>query len=295
MPLKSVTSELVARWQADQLAAGAGPSRCGGPSTCSAASCSSPLSTSASTSTRPAGPRARLPRREEVQPLAPITVERLRAASDLRDATLFSVMAYAGLRPGEALGLRWGDVREQTLLVQRSIALGADDDTKTSSHRSVRLLAPLRTDLVSWSLAAGRPGREALVFPSQSGAPWSLAAYQSWRRRSFDAARTGARAPNTTPYTLRHSFASLLLHEGRSVVYVARQTGHGARLTLSTYGHVIDELEDQPRVSAEEAIRQTRAALDVPSQSPRPKLAGTTLRPREHRFLALAGVPVKWS
>ena len=55
---------------------------------------------------------------------------------------------------------------------------------------------------------------------------------------------------------LRHSFASLLLHEGRSVIYVARQLGHDPRLTLTRYGHVIDELEDQPRTDAEETIRR---------------------------------------
>jgi hypothetical protein len=32
----------------------------------------------------------------------------------------------------------------------------------------------------------------------------------------------------------------LLLHEGRQVICVARQLGHDARLTLTTYGHVID-------------------------------------------------------
>ena len=58
---------------------------------------------------------------------------------------------------------------------------------------------------------------------------------------------------------MRHSFASLLLHEGRSVIYVARQMGHGAELTMRTYGHVIDELEDAPRLQAEEAIAQARA------------------------------------
>jgi hypothetical protein len=42
------------------------------------------------------------------------------------------------------------------------------------------------------------------------------------------------------------------------VVYVARQLGHDARLTLSTYGHVIDELDDAPRVPAEDAIRAAR-------------------------------------
>jgi integrase len=62
------------------------------------------------------------------------------------------------------------------------------------------------------------------------------------------------------PYDLRHSFASLLLHEGRSVIYVARQLGHDARYTLGTYGHVIDELDGQPQVTAEDAIRAARAA-----------------------------------
>jgi len=63
------------------------------------------------------------------------------------------------------------------------------------------------------------------------------------------------------PYDLRHSFASLLLHEGRSVIYVARQLGHDARLTLTRYGHVIDELEDQPRIEAETAIASAQLAV----------------------------------
>jgi integrase len=71
--------------------------------------------------------------------------------------------------------------------------------------------------------------------------------------------------PEATPYTLRHSFCSLLLHEGRSVIYVARQLGHGAQLTLETYGHVIDELDDAPRLEAEIAIRRARS-LHVPSE-----------------------------
>ena len=54
------------------------------------------------------------------------------------------------------------------------------------------------------------------------------------------------------------------------MIYVARQLGHDARLTLSRYGHVIDELDDQPRIGAEDAIRAAR----VPSQFP-----GTCLDP----------------
>jgi integrase len=62
-------------------------------------------------------------------------------------------------------------------------------------------------------------------------------------------------------HDLRHSFASLLLHEGRSVIYVARQLGHDARLPLTRYGHVIDELEDRPRIEAEAAIAEARLAM----------------------------------
>ena len=243
-----------------------------------------------------------MPRRKEVRPLAPIVVERMRAVAGTRDATLISVLAYAGLRPGEALALQWRDVREQTILIERALSLGQEDDTKTDAHRTVRLLSPLAADLREWRLRSGRPGAQRLVFPSRSGRALDVGrvpvvapacvpalAFVGPRRpkqrpdgttlpgvcrRACQACQTPAgrvmkqshvarqrpRVPGR-PYDLRHSFASLLLHEGRSVIYVARQLGHDARLTLSTYGHVIDELDDVPRIDAEAAIAEARAML----------------------------------
>jgi integrase len=87
----------------------------------------------------------RAPRRE-VRPLAPVTVEALRAASQERDAVLISVLAYAGLRPQAVLGLCWVHVRDRTLLVERAVSLGDVTETKTRAHRTVRLLAPLQED-----------------------------------------------------------------------------------------------------------------------------------------------------
>ena len=55
------------------------------------------------------------------------------------------------------------------------------------------------------------------------------------------------------------------------MIYVARQMGHDAKLTLDTYGHVIDELEDAPRVPAEDAIRAVRNGSCVTGVSRRPK------------------------
>jgi hypothetical protein len=49
----------------------------------------------------------------------------------------------------------------------------------------------------------------------------------------------------------------------RERAYVAHQFGHAAGLTLSTYGHVIDELDDSRRIPAEDAIRPARSGSCV--------------------------------
>ncbi len=88
-------------------------------------------------------------REREVRPLAPASVEALRAVLGPRDATLVSVLACVGPRPGEALQLRWQDVGD------RSVAFRA---TKTRSRRvrAARLMAPVGADLMAWRLSAGR-------------------------------------------------------------------------------------------------------------------------------------------
>ena len=85
--------------------------------------------------------KARSPRREEVQPLSARTIDAMRVALDGRDATLISILAYAGLRPGEALGLRWGDVREQTCLSSERSRSGR---SPTQTHASTAPSASCR-------------------------------------------------------------------------------------------------------------------------------------------------------
>ena len=191
------------------------------------------------------------PLKDEVRPLAPASVEALRGHLDHRDGMLVSLLAYAGLRPGEARTLRWGHVQEQTLVV------GA---AKTGRRRTVRLLEPLAHDLRAWRLASGRPDSDRIVIPRPSdGGEMSAKSFNVWQGETFHAALKAAGLPDARPYDLRHSFASLLIHEGLSVIYVARQLGHSATMTLETYGHIIDELAGQPQISAEDAIKASRA------------------------------------
>lgn len=65
----------------------------------------------------------------------------------LLDATLISVLAYAGLRLQEARALQWGDIGERTVTVERAAARSGVKTTKTGEMRTVRLLAPLARDL----------------------------------------------------------------------------------------------------------------------------------------------------
>jgi integrase len=212
----------------------------------------------------------------EIPPLpSPIVTEKLReAARELarwpelgeRDALLISLVAYGGLRPGEALGLRWGDIRANTILIQRVLVKAGFRPTKTRQRRSVKLLAALHTDLVRARTLLGRePKLDEQVLKGRGRELLSFHAYQSWEQRAFRRACKKVGVGLIVLYDLRHAFASLLLHEGRSVIYVANQLGHDPRLTLDTYGHVIAELEDEPQLSADEAIKRARETFKVKS------------------------------
>jgi integrase len=204
-------------------------------------------------------------RTRTVKPIAPPTVEEIRrrflARRRLRDATLVSVLAYAGLRPGEALALLWGDIGERTILVDRAVALGDVKGTKTGKRRSVRLLAPLAADLAEWRLASRRPGQTTLVFPRKDGRVWTDEDWRNWRQRVFAPVATAVGLDRFRPYDLRHSFVSLLFAEGRTVIEVARQAGHSPTMALATYGHVIEEFEGADRRPAEDVIREARARI----------------------------------
>ena len=166
LKLSELTPEVIARWQAQRIAAGAGRSSIHKTLTLLGGMLQRALE-SGRINRNPARLVRKVgqPAKREVRPLAPSTVEALRAASRARDATLISVLAYAGLRPQEALALWWGDIRERTILVERAVSLGEEKDTKTHAHRTVRLLAPLREDLLAWRMRCGRPRDGALVFP----------------------------------------------------------------------------------------------------------------------------------
>lgn len=190
------------------------------------------------------------PPRAWPEPLAPVTVERIRARLRQRDATLVAILAYAGLRPGEATTARWGDLTDGTLRVLAS---------KTERERHVHILEPLARDLAEWRMASGRPDDRALIMPRPTGGEWTREDWANWRRRIYQPAAVKAGVTgDLRPYRLRGSCASLMLYEGRSLAWVAENDGHSIATLAKHYAGVLRDLEGKPRVSAEQAIREAR-------------------------------------
>lgn len=211
---------------------------------------------------KPPGKRTRV-----VRPLSPDQVEALRSVMPTEaDRRLVAVLAYAGLRPGEALALTGADIGKQSISVTKAVALGQEKTTKTGQTRIVPLLKPLADDLKGQG-----PG---LLFPRADGQHWRDHDLRNWRRRIWQPAATEigigelttsghGRAKRSSykgavPYDLRHSFASLMLAEGRNPLEVAEMMGHGPKILLDTYAHVIEELRGEPPLPAEQRILHAR-------------------------------------
>ncbi len=185
-------------------------------------------------------------------PLSPQTIERIRSRLRGRDAMIVSLLAYAGLRPIEDRGARWGELRGGTLHVFA---------TKTGRSRDIELLPPLRRDLAEWRLACGSPSGDELIVARPTGGEWTREDWANWRRRVWrPAAEAAGVEGDLRPYRLRGSFVSLLLWEGRSLPYVAEQAGHSIATLAKHYAGTIRELERRPRVPAGQAILEARNA-----------------------------------
>jgi integrase len=171
-------------------------------------------------------------------------------------------MAYAGLRPGEALALEWDHIGARTILVEQSNSeSGPAADTKTKRIRTVRLLEPLAADLAGWRTSSLPPGGSASVFLRSDGEPVTPVDYRNWRRRRFDPVCAAARISPARPYDLRHSFASLMIQAGYSPVELAAELGHSPTLTLNTYAHVFSEFTRGERIDPGATVASARFGI----------------------------------
>jgi integrase len=207
-------------------------------------------------------------RDESIDARTPETVEAIRAQLGDADAALVSVLAYEGLRPGEAFALQWRDVVDERgrarprLLVQRAVSGEELSTTKSQRAREPELFTPVAKELIELYLARGRPDPFALVFGDSEG---GYLRRQNWRRRIWIPALQRAGLTYFRSYDLRHTCATLLLYEGRTVNEVADHLGHAdPGFTARTYTHVMRDATKRRRVPIARAIASARRPLVDP-------------------------------
>jgi integrase len=168
------------------------------------------------------------------------------AAKCGRHRVLVLVLAFCGLRWGEAIALRVSDIdflRRRILLSANAVQLGSTHHVGPTKDRRSRSVPVPQFVLEELSRRCLGKARDDLIFPSSGGGylprPHSG---DGW----FAVALRRAALPAITVHDLRHTCASLAVSAGVNVLALQRMLGHrSAKVTLDVYADLFDaDLDD---------------------------------------------------
>ncbi|MGH3494994.1 MAG: tyrosine-type recombinase/integrase, partial [Sciscionella sp.] len=175
---------------------------------------------------------------------------------DERDAEAVRVSAYAGLRMGELLALRWVDVGWEgtALTVSRAVSDGVETSTKSGQIRRVPMGDDTAAALERLSQRPHFTYPEDLIFCNLVGRRLDSSAL----RRRYKRARDAAGLRPLRWHDLRHSYGSMLVAGGIDLVSIKEAMGHAQLTTTSRYLHARPATELAAKFT--EAMRSTGAS-----------------------------------
>lgn len=148
------------------------------------------------------------------------------AIRNLKHRTILMTIYSGGLRIGEALRLKVGDVDSQRMMIRVRQGKGHKDRYTLLGEKTLNMLR------IYWEVY--RP-REWLFPSTNLDKPLHPSSVQKVFRKALREAGIGKGA---TVHTLRHSFATHLLEEGTDLYYIQRLLGHTTPNTTAIYLHV---------------------------------------------------------
>ena len=166
---------------------------------------------------------------------------------------LFLVALRAGLRRGELVALQWGDLQfgnddtdsNRFFTIRHNYVRREHTTTKSRKPRRVdmskevrKVLCVLRDERLLQAFIAGKNDiSDEVVFRGPDG---GILDPDNLYHRYFLPVLTKAGVRKIRLHDLRHTFGSLLIQSGASIVYVKEQMGHSTiQVTVDTYGHLI--------------------------------------------------------
>ncbi len=189
----------------------------------------------------------------------------LSASKQLDNITNYSLiflLAYTGLRKGEAQGLKWGDIdfEGKTITVKRTRDNKGVRSPKTKrSYRTILIDEELVAQLKlyrKWcketKLSFGlRSTKDDYVFVSyQNGTPVT----DNTIKYSMDRIQKKTNLKRITPHGLRHTHATILISKRIPIKVIADRLGNTPQMILDIYGHSFKDLEEESVQAFEQAM-----------------------------------------
>ncbi len=185
----------------------------------------------------------RLPRMPQTEPhiLTQVEASRIVRSASAPHDLLIALLAFAGLRIGEAFALRRMDVDVPgcLLVVDENLAEANGAlvfDTPKSHQKRVLTLAPSLMKRLGAYLDTLPGGDDALLFTNSFGRPLR---YNQWRKAHFDPAVAAAGLSDVTPHDLRASHGTWVA-DRYGVMTAAHRLGHSnASVTTRHYARPV--------------------------------------------------------
>ena len=175
----------------------------------------------------------------------------IRSAASERDGLMYRVAAFAGLRRGEIVSLRWRhlDFPRALMHITDNVSAGQDARVKDHEGRTVPLAPQLASRLAAWRVVTARD--DDLVFPGD--VPGRKLDGDALSDR-FRSARNRAGLRPLRFHDLRHTFGSLAVDGGASLVQVQAWMGHADLKTTHRYLHTKSRTADAELLGAAFAV-----------------------------------------
>ena len=179
----------------------------------------------------------------------------VRAAASEQDGAMYLTAAFAGLRRGELVALRWRDVdfEQRALRVQGNYSHGEVVVPKSGKGRAVPMAPDVARELARLGQREHFTGPDDPVFPGAGGGYLDGSAL----RRRYTAALGRAGLRPLRFHDLRHTFGSIAINRA-SIVQVQAWMGHADVQTTSRYLHHKSRAEEAELLS--EAFRTAPVA-----------------------------------
>ncbi|MFC5602437.1 tyrosine-type recombinase/integrase [Sporosarcina koreensis] len=181
----------------------------------------------------------------------------MKKETNVKAYVLFHLLAFTGMRKGEALALTWRDIdfTKNSIRIKKAISRGKNNHTylkttKTGVTRTIKMYPETISILKEWEvkqreenklLGFNKPQPNQLVFNNERNEFLQPTKTRKWLEHVLNKYDL----PKITTHGFRHTHCSLMFEAGATILEVQDRLGHSdVKTTMNIYAHVSNEAKD---------------------------------------------------